>query len=994
MIFFAATAFGTFALFLFLGLLALPATAALDKRIGKEKGLLLYAGVLLLLTVLLLSPDAPDKGKIKIGKEKDIPAERLETKGNPFSRPDPHHEYERNAFAPYSDTRDLPPVTLELPPWIGLDFEVPPTVPGPAPGHRRVLRGKQPVLTAGDGSAIAEFPEAVFADYVAAPEDVYDWIVSGGAPQYILILAIHDGEKWVRDSEPAYEELKWILAERGEGFEQMQVKIAVVGPAEKAKQHLDPLAVIGRRRKGVGIREAADAEQWFLRRTVANLYSEALARTMSRRSLPKGRVDPDKLRRTAVEMKEVGKTGKESKAGWRHVVDLLQTALVEVRANRGAPERAELLLELLEAQHALRDEQAVLRTLAEYMETSPNSAEARTWLGNLHLNGMHLPVEALLYYRAALKRNKRYAPALIGEGNALTYVGMHAEAARSYTLASGDEAKVRRAAAELRLGQLERARGSAESVISGDPSNQHATMIRACALYCLGDLETARGAFEQIAASPDAQEIRALACYNLGLTCLRMGQHDAALAAFDACQKALQQGSSAGPTPDEKVSPSLGRALVALGVGDADALATHLDKARREAPGSSYLEMFGGMIASAGGNDAGAVRALDAALRRAPDYGELDGWLGKTYLRLGRRAVATGASAKDSADTFERAVAFAERAAVRDAGIDPDGFRDRLRECLVRMGAEHLPIRPRYELALAAAQKVLDNTKLRENPPALALTAYCNFQLGPYDEDHYDECIRRFQDVLRIVPDEEGVAWREWRDYAEEALKAVKHWRSLEEKLVTFDSPTLARDMEMSEKNGVRVMIDEGRLHFKGQSDNDGSPDDATVAVWTKALFSKKTFESVTMTIRIPRTDSNGRATNNISFGVRVLGKGIRRGQRGGKAPGIGVFYDRNKLAVRIGGGQIKRYKDGNLLRVDPERLWPEGEEIVLRIEREDEKSGTIAIYLDDELIERDQISAFKQGRGDATLWIGGHADEAQPFDVWISDSRIVRKKK
>ena len=851
-------------------------------------------------------------------------------------------------------------------------------------------------MTSGDGSAIAEFPEAVFADYEPQPQDVYDWIKIGSTPQYLIILAIQDEKGWAREGSPRYEELKWTLAENGEGFDKMKVKIALVGNAEKAKQYLGPLEVIGRRKVGVAIKEATDEEQWFLRRTVDNLFSEALARTLGRRTLPKTGADPDKLRRVAAEMKEVGRTGKEAKAGWRRAAELIELALVEVRRDRGAAERAEVLEELLEAQYALRDEQAALRTLAEFMATAPNSTKARTALGQLHLKSMELPTEALLYYRDALSRNSRHAPALIGEGDALTFIGAHTDAMRSYGRAGGNEGLLRRAASELRLGKLDRARGTAESLLSSDPSNMHATMIRACALYALGEeLETARGAFEQVAASPEAQEIRAQACYNLGLTCARLGQHDAALAAFEACEKALQQGSRTGPTPDETVSPSLGRAFVAFCAGDDAALASNLDRARREAPRASYLEMFGGMVASLNANDASAVRALDAALRRAPEYGELDGWLGKTYLRLGRSAVATGASAKDSADTFERAVAFAGRAANREAGVDPDAFRARLRECLVRLGAEHLPAKERYTLALQAAQKVLDNNKLRENPPALALAAYCNFQLGAYDDKAYDECIRRFQDVLRIVPDDEEAPWSEWRAYSAEALDAVKHWRSLEEKLVKFDSPTLARDMEKDEKHGVKADIVEGSLHFRGEAADDGGPDDPTVAVWTKKLFTKDTFESVQMRISIPRTDRSGRATNNISFGVRVIGKGVRRGHKsGGKAPGIGVFYDRNKIAVQIGGGQEKKYKDGSQMRLDPEQLWPEGEDVLLRIEREDDKSGVIAVYLNDELVVKDQISAFKQGRGDATLWIGGAGDLTQPFDVRISDIRVVRKRK
>ena len=73
-----AGAFGTFVLFLFLGFLALPVTAMFDKSIGKEKGLLVYAFVLLALTFFLLLPEGPGRTKAKVTAEKDVPAaERL-----------------------------------------------------------------------------------------------------------------------------------------------------------------------------------------------------------------------------------------------------------------------------------------------------------------------------------------------------------------------------------------------------------------------------------------------------------------------------------------------------------------------------------------------------------------------------------------------------------------------------------------------------------------------------------------------------------------------------------------------------------------------------------------------------------------------------------------------------------------------------------------------------------------------------------------------------
>ena len=81
------------------------------------------------------------------------------------------------------------------------------------------------------------------------------------------------------------------------------------------------------------------------------------------------------------------------------------------------------------------------------------------------------------------------------------------------------------------------------------------------------------------------------------------------------------------------------------------------------------------------------------------------------------------------------------------------------------------------------------------------------------------------------------------------------------------------------------------------------------------------------MRLRIPRADSSGRATNNVAFGVRVIGKKVRKGGKIGKAPGVGIFYDRNKVALQIGGGQIKKYKEGAQLRMDPEQDWPAAHE-------------------------------------------------------------------
>lgn len=988
-----AGAFGTFVGFVFLGLLALPFTAMLNKALGKEKALLLWSVIILLVTVFGCQPEGPSKSGGKPGRETKVPAEELVKQGDPFARVDYNHAAERNVFRPYSDTRELPPVTLEAPPWIPLHFALPPTIPGPAPGYRHVLRGAKPVIAAGENAGIASVPEAEFADYVPKAEDVYDWVLNGGKPYYIYITAIRqDDGKWHSEGSATYERLKWILKGAGEGFEELEVRGALIGFEDKAGALTDRLDVVKARTKNLTEKRAKDqADGWYLRRTVANLYHEALARQGLDSMRPLEEVnDPDKLRRAAKVMAEVGATGKEAKEGWRRAARLLEAALVEIRANRGAAERGEALLELLDAYRALRDEQAVLRTLAEYMRTDPNSAQARSWLGQLHLSGMQLPDEALRYFDAALDRDKRHAPALIGKGDALSFIGEHKLALTAYRAAGNDEGRVRLATAQLRTGDLDRARGTAESMISRDPANMGAALVRACVLYTLGkeqDLKDARAAFEAVATNPEAQDLRAMACYNLGLTCLRLAQPTAAMDAFAACEKALGLGASSGPTPDETVSPSLGRALVSFATGDMSAMRSYLEQARNEASRSSYVEMFAGMVASLEQNDASAIRALERALSQAPSYAELDGWLGKTHLRLGTSAVSTGDDPKNVAATFEKAVAFANRAAEGETRREKNAYEARLRESLVRIGAQHLPSRQRYQAALDAAEKILKNPQLREQPAALAIAGYCYFQLADYEE-----CIRKLQAVLDVVPDEEEHKWKSWRDYAAKQIAAVKKWRSLEEKLVTFEGVRLGREWDSTQANGVNIFLEDGGLQFKGRANTDGNFTKPIAFAKTTTLFERQTFESLSMTLRIPR-EKNGSTTNNITFGVQVGSDTGRSGSGNKKRPGVGIFYDRAKIAIRLQGGQIKKFKEGNVTRLDPAQEWP-SDEVELRIVKLDGQKGTVGIYLNDELVIQDNVSAFKSARGKAMLWIGGYSTETQDFDVEVRDIRIVRRKK
>ena len=244
-----AGAVGSFFLFLLLGLGALAVTAALDKTIGKEKALLIYAAAIAAF-VFFTGPTADTAGAGKSASLKDVEAPEV-VEVDPFAHPPGNPALKRNVFQKYSDTRPLPPITLEQPPWIPLAFPLPPTVPGPAPAFRRSLRGEVPTLTAGDGSAIADIPDDTFTEYKATPKDVYDWVVGpAGKPVYIYIRALKTPEgKWVREGAEGFDDLKWRLYRQGEGWEDLMVRFAYVGPEKIAAEHV-----------GLVSQEALDAE--------------------------------------------------------------------------------------------------------------------------------------------------------------------------------------------------------------------------------------------------------------------------------------------------------------------------------------------------------------------------------------------------------------------------------------------------------------------------------------------------------------------------------------------------------------------------------------------------------------------------------------------------------------------------------------------------------------------------------------------------------------
>ena len=160
-------------------------------------------------------------------------------------------------------------------------------------------------------------------------------------------------------------------------------------------------------------------------------------------------------------------------------------------------------------------------------------------------------------------------------------------------------------------------------------------------------------------------------------------------------------------------------------------------------------------------------------------------------------------------------------------------------------------------------------------------------------------------------------------------------------------------------------------------------------------------FEELRIQLKIPPRDAKGNATNSVTFGVQIQ----RAGRTSGLARqvGLGFFYDRGKLAVRVGGGRDDAFKDGELHRLQPEKDWPSTDWIELRIVRVDGESGKLAIYLDAdpddgldplEPVFVTEVGGFKAGTGGkAELWIGGYGTQAQPVQVAVRAIRIVRIK-
>ena len=1033
LVYLAMGAFGTFMLFLLLALLALPVTAMLDRAIGKEKALLLYAVGLLALTFFVFTGTTKKKGKSKkAGVVKGIPVSGADLAGDPFTRPTldlpddhgrggelPGEGDRRNIYRQFSDVQDLPAPDLDAPPWHPLDLTMLPTIPGPAPGARWVLRAAKPAFvvategaeeegTAPPSQPLGDIPQAVFSDRVPEPNEVYDWIEGAGGRTYVYISAIkpEGAREYLREGQEGFDDALWAFSKSPGG----EVRFSVVGNTEVAKKHVTPEAILLKRRQGVSSRAPKEGEVWRVRETVANRARAAMDRVGLSWSMWRESRDIGALTRAAAAMAEVGKTGQEGEMGWTYAADLLGEALEEARNSGDDVQRSEVLLRLREAYAAMHDEAAHFRTLADYVRANPKRADGWAWTGDLLLERMGEPGEALAYYDRALEHRSSLRDAHLGRARALTRIGRHKEALHAVDQAGRDVAAQRlRATLLLRLGQLDKSITLAQSLIARQSGDLEAVHVRGCVLYTKGDLGGARAVFQRVASDPAADELRAQACYNLGLTCVRLGDAPAARAAFEACDQALSRGASPGPIPDETVSPELGLAFLAWAEGRPDDMSAALDKAREQAPLSSALHMFVGMVRSREQDDdpttdttdfASAQRALSRALDLAPNYAELDGWFGRVYMALGEGAAATGASQAEVAEHLDRSMAFLKRAADREEKRDRTAYDMRLRETAARIAASHVPRKQRFQAARRTVDSILRRGDLREQPAALATRGYINFRLGSYDPEAYDQCIRDLQAVVDVVPQTEGEGaspWLGWRAYAAARLADVKRWRDLEEKRLVFEGVALNKDWQTDQSDGPRIRLEEGALVFQGKAKKDGRPNAPTVQAYSAELFTKRSFEEISLELTIPG-EINGDYKNNNVFGVQIgsLPTAGGSGRRSSRSAALGVYNDKGKIAVRVGGGKgvgdNEMFKDGNLKRMPGDPPWPSHGPVRVRIVRITDK-GLVQLYVEDELIIEEQISGLKRSGGKMNLWIGGYSTMTQPFDVRVTNVRIIRRK-
>ena len=387
-------------------------------------------------------------------------------------------------------------------------------------------------------------------------------------------------------------------------------------------------------------------------------------------------------------------------------------------------------MEVLEAlTHALTatgEVGRVLTILGELARVRPESARYWEQLARIHLDALRLPEEALRYADAASARDIKWA-ALV-RGDALSALGRHDEAIAAYTLVGHSvDGTIHLGEAYLRAGQAEKAQAQAEKLLSGEGFHPQAVLLRGCAAYALGDLPTARAAFEQVASSPEvaANAVRAMACFDLGLTCLRLTEGAAAESAFHACTQALEAGSPPGPSAVESVSPTSGLALVALGRRGREAL-SELDTPPDDAPRAPALRLARAVLLASQGDVVGALREARICLVLAPDCAYACSLCSELLARQALNAERTGASAEHVHELAKEAFHLSRQAVSHSDGATPFGELLRQRDAALRGASSQ-----------AAPAEVVDSERTalgerRDRDAALRLLRLAQ-RLGPDD---------------------------------------------------------------------------------------------------------------------------------------------------------------------------------------------------------------------------------------------------------------------
>ncbi len=352
-----------------------------------------------------------------------------------------------------------------------------------------------------------------------------------------------------------------------------------------------------------------------------------------------------------------------------------------------------------------------------------------------------------------------------------------------------------------------------------------------------------------------------------------------------------------------------------------------------------------------------------------------------------------GVPPADRAADFEAAVRYAERASRREVESDPKSTEFAVREALVRLRQQQLSERRRFEAALKTAEAIL--LKTRDERRALAIKGYCNYRLGVGEPSRYDECLRNFQAIVDLP----APAGDPLRAYAQECLDIVKRWQALEEKAIEFSDMKLSTEWETGQSHGIRVNPDDGWLVFKDLTRGAGAADDGSATepsafARTKKLVGKDSLEIVQAVVRVKTAEGLGNQVFGLVLQPSSQGKGgLAKGQ------GIGVFYNKGKIAVRLAGGNVEPYKDGELHNVTKdgaELLWPEdkdGRGVLVEITRKNPADGEISIRVGDQEILTDRFSTFRRAKGELELWLGGWSTRAEKWDVGVDRVRVVRRK-